>query len=150
MPAEFYLRPAGAADLAPLVELDLLCFGRRAWPVKGWWEVVTEPGWTTLVLVEGHELVGAMVLLPARPVACLASLAIHPDRRSQGLGSAMLRHAVEESRRLRARFLALEVDAANRAARRLYAREGFGITRRFREDGHWRVEMHRRLGALTR
>jgi ribosomal protein S18 acetylase RimI-like enzyme len=133
------------------VALDRICFGRRAWPVEGWLEVVTEPGWTTLVLEERHELIAAMVLLLARPVASLASLAIHPERRGCGLGSIMLRHAVEESRRLHARFLALEVDAANRAARRLYAREGFGLARRFREEGRLRVEMHRRLrGSLGR
>jgi ribosomal protein S18 acetylase RimI-like enzyme len=140
------VRPARAADLAPLVALDRECFGRRAWPVRGWWEVVTEPGWTTLVLAGGDELLGAMVLLLGVPVTSLASLAISPRFRNCGLGTEMLRQAVSLAQQARARFLTLEVDAANRAARRLYTRERFGLVRRFREDGRWRVEMHRRLG----
>jgi ribosomal-protein-alanine N-acetyltransferase len=140
-------RQASAGDLKALVELDQLCFGRRAWSVRAWWEVVTLPEWTTLVLAEGHEVVAASVLLPATPVSWLASVAVRPSHRRKGLGRTLLRDAVARARAASALWLSLEVDRVNRVAVELYLREGFGPLRRFREDGRWRQEMVRRLGG---
>jgi ribosomal-protein-alanine N-acetyltransferase len=135
-------------ELAALIELDRACFGRRAWPPAGWIEAVTEPGWSTLVVRVGGDPVAAMVVLPLTPVAHLASIAVHPARRGRGIGTVLLREALVRARAAGARFVALEVDRANRGALRLYRREGFGVVRRFREDGRWRLGMHRRLGGV--
>jgi ribosomal protein S18 acetylase RimI-like enzyme len=143
-------RQAAAADIVALVELDRLCFDRRAWPVRAWWEVVTFPEWTALVLVEGDELTAASVLLPAAPVSWLASIAVHPARRRRGCARALLRRAVRDARAASARWLSLEVDRVNRAALRLYREEGFGTARRFREEGRIRLEMVRRLRRAPR
>jgi ribosomal-protein-alanine N-acetyltransferase len=139
------LETAHPCELAALIELDRICFGRRAWPPAGWLEAVTEPGWTTLVVRAAGMPVAAMVILLSTPVAHLASIAVHPTRRGRGLGTTLLREALARARAAGARFLALEVDRANRSALRLYRREGFGVVRRFREDGRWRLGMHRRL-----
>ncbi len=136
---------ARATDLPALVELDRVCFGRRAWPPAAWVEVVTDPEWTTLVVRIGGALVAAVVLLLSPPGAHLASIGVEPGQRDRGLGTAMLRDAMRRARDAGARFITLEVDRANAAARRLYRREGFGLVRRFREEGRWRVELHRRL-----
>ena len=136
---------AHPADLAALVELDRACFGRRAWPPAAWTEAVTDPGWTTLVVREGADPVAAAVLLPFLPVAHLASIGVHPGRRHRGIGTWLLHDVLQRARAAGARFLALEVDLVNRGARALYRREGFGVVRRFREDGRWRIEMHRRV-----
>jgi len=138
---------ARPADVAALVELDRACFGRRAWPPAAWLEAVTEPGWVTLVVRDGAGPVAAAVLVPFGPVAHLASIGVHPERQNRGLGTSLLHDVLQRARSDGARFLVLEVDRANRAARRLYRREGFGVVRRFREDGRWRIEMHRRLGG---
>ena len=140
-------RQAASADLQALIELDRLCFGRRAWSVPAWCEVVTLPEWTTVVLAEGQEIAAVSVLLPAAPVSWLASVAVRPSHRRRGLGRALLRDAVARARAASARWLSLEVDRANRVAVDLYLREGFGPLRRFREDGRWRQEMVRRLGS---
>jgi ribosomal-protein-alanine N-acetyltransferase len=140
-------RQAGAGDLEALVDLDRLCFGRRAWSVRAWCEVVTLPEWTTVVLAEGQEIVAASVLLPAAPVSWLASVAVRPTRRRRGLGQALLRDALARARAASARWLSLEVDHVNRVAVELYLKEGFGLLRRFHEDGRWRQEMVRRLGG---
>lgn len=139
-------RQAKASDIETVVELDRLCFGRRAWSVRAWWEVVTLPEWTTVVLEERDELIAASVLLPAGPVFWLVSLAVHPGRRRRGLGRALLCDALARARDSSARWLSLEVDRANRVAVELYRKEDFGLLRRFREDGRWRQEMVRRLG----
>lgn len=144
------LREARPGDLAALVELDRRCFGRRAWSARAWWEVVLDPVFAVFVLARGDALVGAAVLLGWPPEASLASIAIAPGHRDQGLGTRMLHEAIARARRGGARFLSLEVDLANRDARRLYRREGFGVVRRFREDRRQRVEMALRLGAIHR
>ena len=63
----------------------------------------------------------------------------------RGIGTWLLHDVLQRARAAGARFLALEVDLVNRGARALYRREGFGVVRRFREDGRWRIEMHRRV-----
>jgi [ribosomal protein S18]-alanine N-acetyltransferase len=139
------IEAARATDLAALIELDRLCFSRRAWPPLAWAEVVVDPEWTTLVIRHADVPVAAAVLVLWPPGAHLASLGVHPDHRRSGLGTALLRDAMARTRRSGAHFLSLEVDRSNQSARRLYRREGFGLVRRFREDGRWRVVMHRRL-----
>ena len=136
---------AHPADLAALIELDRRCFGRRAWPPAAWLEAVTDPEWTTLIVRESDTPIAAAVLLPYTPVAHLASIGVHPDVQRRGIGTVLLRDALRRARAAGARFLALEVDRVNRGAVLLYRREGFGVVRRYREDGRWRVEMHRRL-----
>ncbi len=140
-------RSAGAGDLGALFELDRACFGRRAWSLSAWREVVTLPEWTVIVIEQDGALAAASVLLLAAPTSWLASLAVSPERRRRGLGRALLRDALARSRAASARWLSLEVDRSRRAAVALYRGEGFGVLRRFREDGRWRQEMVRRLGG---
>lgn len=142
-------REAHPDDLAALVELDGLCFARRAWSVKAWWEVVTLPEWTTVVLTLAQEVIAASALLPAAPVSFLASLAVHPEHRRRGLGRLLLCDALARARNASARWLSLEVDRENRGAVAMYQREGFGVLRRFQEEGRWRQEMVRRLGGTS-
>lgn len=61
------------------------------------------------------------------------NLALRPEFRAQGIGTALLRHALTEAKGLGARRATLEVRASNEAARRLYGRLGFYVagTRRF-------------------
>jgi ribosomal-protein-alanine N-acetyltransferase len=55
------------------------------------------------------------------------NVAVLPQYRSQGLGTALMRHAFEEGRRLGARRATLEVRRSNEDARRLYERLGFYV-----------------------
>jgi ribosomal-protein-alanine N-acetyltransferase len=55
------------------------------------------------------------------------NLAIRPQFRRQGLGSAVLRHVLAEAHRLGATRATLEVRASNSEARRLYERLGFQV-----------------------
>lgn len=144
-PRATVIEPARAGDVLALIALDRVCFGRRAWPPSAWAEVVSDPEWTTVVVRDRGEPVAAAVLVLWAPGAHLASIGVHPSHRDRGLGTALLRDAVARARLSHAHFLSLEVDRANRAALRLYRREGFGLVRRFREDGRWRITMHRRL-----
>jgi ribosomal-protein-alanine N-acetyltransferase len=55
------------------------------------------------------------------------NLALRPQFRAQGIGTALLRHALIEAKGLGARRATLEVRASNDAARRLYGRLGFYV-----------------------
>lgn len=55
------------------------------------------------------------------------NLAIKPDYRDHGMGTALLRHAMDTAARLGARRATLEVRRSNHAARRIYERLGFEI-----------------------
>lgn len=140
-------RFAEPSDLAALFQLDRVCFGRRAWSPGAWCEVVTVPEWTTVVVELDDAIAAVSVLLLAAPISWLASLAVHPAWRRRGLARCLVRDALERARAASAGWLSLEVDRSHGTAVVLYRQEGFGVLRRFREDGRWRQEMVRRLGG---
>jgi len=139
--------PADPRDLGALVALDRTCFGSRAWPLAQWRELVGSPSWRIAVVHDACQLVAVYVLLAGAARAYLASLAVAPAWRRQGLGRFLLRDAVSTAGAAGARWLLLEVDADNRDALRLYRSDGFVVARRYREDGRARLEMVRRLGT---
>jgi len=55
------------------------------------------------------------------------NVAIRPQYRAQGIGTAVMRHVLAEARRLGAKRATLEVRASNAGARRLYERLGFYV-----------------------
>ena len=58
------------------------------------------------------------------------NVAVLPDLRGQGIGTALVRHVLAEGRRLGAARATLEVRASNEGARRLYERLGFHVAAR--------------------
>jgi ribosomal-protein-alanine N-acetyltransferase len=62
------------------------------------------------------------------------NVAMRPEWRGRGIGTALLQRVLAEARRLGARRATLEVRASNKGARRLYERLGFyvaGIRRKY-------------------
>jgi ribosomal-protein-alanine N-acetyltransferase len=55
------------------------------------------------------------------------NVAVLPQYRGRGMGSALMRHVLQEARRLGASRATLEVRASNAAAGRLYERLGFHV-----------------------
>ncbi len=135
--------------LEELLALDLECFGPLAWSREAWAEVVHDPAWTTLVWRPDGRVRGSAVLLLARPEAVLASVAIHPTHRRQGVGLAFVQEAIRRARRAGAQWLSLEVDEDNTPAVALYRRTGFHVWRRFLEEGRPRWEMRRWLRSAA-
>jgi ribosomal-protein-alanine N-acetyltransferase len=65
------------------------------------------------------------------------NVALRPEFRAQGIGTALLERVLAEARRLGARRATLEVRASNARARRLYERLGFyvaGVRRNYYTD----------------
>ena len=65
------------------------------------------------------------------------NIAMLPDFRAQGIGTALLKQVLAEGQQLGARRATLEVRASNAGARRLYERMGFyvaGVRRNYYSD----------------
>jgi ribosomal-protein-alanine N-acetyltransferase len=66
----------------------------------------------------------------------ISTIAIHPDRRREGIGSLILAYALEEARTLGAELGTLEVRESNAGAISLY--QAFGFKLRGRRPGYYR------------
>lgn len=80
---------------------------------------------------DGAELVALLAMYcndPASATAFITSISVAPAFARRGIASALLAAAMAHARAAGMRAIALEVDAANRAARRLYETHGFATT----------------------
>jgi ribosomal-protein-alanine N-acetyltransferase len=129
----FDIREATRADAADVAEIEKLCF-TPPWSLR---EILRE--------IEENESARYVVCADERRVISYAGLwavlneghitnvAVHPDFRGRGFGSAVLEALMERTRRGEGLTdFTLEVRASNAAALRLYEKAGF------REEGRRR------------
>jgi ribosomal protein S18 acetylase RimI-like enzyme len=100
-----------AADPEPVLER-----------VAGWWPLLR----SGVVTLAGRPVFRAMERRDPGDWY-LQAIAVQPDRRGAGVGSRLLDAALEQARDSGAGRIALDVDAANGRARRLYERYGFQV-----------------------
>jgi ribosomal-protein-alanine acetyltransferase len=134
------LRPATADDVAAVHALEAEVFGVDAWSEPSVREELTGPR-RRAVLACDPEVVGYAVTSTVADVVDLQRIAVRPGHRRRGLARSLLAAVSDDGRML------LEVSAANEAALRLYAAEGFSeIHRRpaYYRDGSDAVVMERR------
>ncbi len=79
---------------------------------------------------EGSKVVGMVVIWQILDEAHIATLAVHPDFRRQGIGENLLLNALDGALDRGAKHAMLEVRANNWAARKLYKGFGFEIVGR--------------------
>jgi len=79
-------------DIRDLHELERICFQLDAWPLLDVMGVLTFPQIIRLKAVDGNKMVGfiAVDLRRAQQIAWIATLAVSPDYRKSGVGSALL------------------------------------------------------------
>lgn len=77
------------------------------------------------VAVLGESIVGYYGFLHITDELHILNVAVHPEHRSKGIGTALMGHLLEEGRKLSARAITLEVRESNQSAIRLYERTGF-------------------------
>ncbi len=86
---------------------------------------------TGFVWTEGERVVANLSLRRALPRSSggwlIGNVVVHPDYRGQGIGRALLEHAIAVVRRRGGRWLGLDVRADNTVARNLYERLGFQV-----------------------
>jgi len=120
-------RLTSAAELEAILALDAVCF-HRPWTRADYERELQDSGrcFLYVVRVDG-AIVGYCSFWRVFDEIHLNNFAIHPSRRSQGLGRALLAHVLGEATAFGAPCATLEVRASNAAALALY--EGGGFTR---------------------
>jgi ribosomal protein S18 acetylase RimI-like enzyme len=97
----------------------------------------------TYVAESGGRVVGMVTLCVLRtltgPKAYLDHLVVAPDQRRQGIGRALVRHAIEQAEAAGASRIDLTAGAEKEAGRALY--ESFGF--RQRDTGSFRLDLRR-------
>jgi ribosomal-protein-alanine N-acetyltransferase len=143
------IRPAGAADVEAVVELEASTQGADAWSENLVREGITGDLPTISYLVADEDgVVGYAVASYAGDIAELQRIGVAQDARRRGLATALLDEVVAHAPSTGADRLLLEVRADNSGALAFYAARGFvEIDRRTRyyRDGADAVVMRRPL-----
>ncbi len=123
-PTDGACRPLEPADLARVLELEPVLFGREAWTRGMYREELASPTRAYRAIDDGGRLVawGGVLL---GETAQILTLGVDPDHQRRGLGSRLLRDLLAIAADHGAREVLLEVRASDDGAQRLYLRHGF-------------------------
>jgi GNAT superfamily N-acetyltransferase len=125
------IREIAPKDYAPAAELFAGVYPERAREAEGWARSDVEaPGQRWVVVGEGGEIAGYASYWRVRGDRCRMDLVVRPDRRRQGLGSALLAAVVERATAAGAVTLQARADAAWGDSLRFLERRGFAETMR--------------------
>ena len=125
----YWIEPlAGDQDLEGVIEVEVVSF-TNPW-TRDMYSRELQNRSVCHILVVRHEecrVAGFCAFWLVFDEMHINNLALRPQFRAQGIGTALLRHAIAVARDLGATRATLEVRASNDAARRLYARLGFYV-----------------------
>ncbi len=132
--SEITIRRMQLKDVPAVHEIDTLSFS-LPWPERSFHFEVTENaasrGWVAEAQVNGkNQILGMLVLWIVVDEAHIATLAVHPDFRRNGIGSRIIVEALTTAFAEGARRAFLEVRAGNTAAHAMYHKLGFEVTGR--------------------
>ena len=125
----FEIRKAELRDLGPALALDREAFGPDAWTVLDYAAVFSENNVKKFTAVSGGKFAGfgAAEWDREQHAVCLMTLAVRPEFRNRGVGSALLR-TMEKA--FGDADVYLHVDTENENAVRLYRKAGYKETGR--------------------
>lgn len=132
MGVPFQIRPADAADVPALHDLERACFP-DPWSAEGLASALVPPHGFGLVADSARGLIGYFLGREVGGSGEILNLAIAPGARRRGIGRVLLRAGLGELARRGAAEVFLEVRASNAAARALYESEGFRVVGARRE-----------------
>lgn len=141
---ELLIRPMQAADLEQVLAIDQASFA-MPWPASAYrYELFENPNSCLWVAetkpAEGtFQIIGMIVVWLILDEAHIATIAVHPDFRGQGIAQHLLSIALADAIRQGCVQATLEVRAGNLGAQHLYRRFGFqvvGIRPRYYRDNN--------------
>jgi ribosomal protein S18 acetylase RimI-like enzyme len=140
--AEF--RCADERDERALAHLDQVTWSTSNSPVPLWSDdtnfFASDPPTDVIVAVSDDTIAGYVKLRRSSALASnahvlmIGGLAVDPTVQRQGLGTALIKRAVEEATTREAKLLKLHVLGTNLVAMRLYERCGFAVEAVLREE----------------
>ena len=112
-------------DVPAAHEIDVLSF-TLPWPERSLrFDVTDNPAARCWVAEMDGRIVGVLILWMIVDEAHIATIAIHPDFRHQGIGKKLLEAALDSAYNEGAQSALLEVRAGNQAAIKMYETFGF-------------------------
>ena len=128
MPRYWIERLAGEADLEGVMEVEAESF-TNPWTRDMYsWELQNQSVCHILIVrTDDCPVAGFCAFWLVFDEIHINNVAMRPQFRGQGIGTALLHRVLNEARELGARRATLEVRASNARARRLYERLGFYV-----------------------
>lgn len=129
------IRPMRVDDLDSVMKIDDLSFS-MPWPESAYRHELNENPASEVWVAEtnssfrGDQVIGMIVIWLILEEAHIATLAVHPEFRRQGVGSHLLEVGLIEARKRGAQEAMLEVRASNHIAQALYKDYGFEVVHR--------------------
>ena len=117
------------ADLEAVTELDRLCFPPEvAFSPDMFRECLKSDLCRCFGIKENGALTAFAVLsYPAPEILNIVTIDVHPEKRRQGMGDALMREVTRIARQDKAARIALQVAVDNQAAIKLYEKHGFSV-----------------------
>jgi ribosomal-protein-alanine N-acetyltransferase len=142
----YSIRKAELRDFFKLHRLEKLCFQADAWPWIDVLAALTFPETIRLVAEQGEDLIGFVIgdRRRQRSTGWIASIAVHPDFRRQGIGRDLLGQC---ERAISMPRLRLSLRPSNQGALTLYRAAGYYEVdrwRRYYRDGEDAIVMEKR------
>jgi [ribosomal protein S18]-alanine N-acetyltransferase len=144
LPEVFVLRPMTLDDLPQVYRIELDSF-TLPWPFNSYVHELTNSLVSRCFVAattgtgEHKKIVGMIVIYLIEDEAHVATFAVHPEFRRNGIGWRLLLHSLKETNLEGATHALLEVRAGNLSAIRLYEKFGFvqvGIRKNYYADNH--------------
>lgn len=132
---EISLRPMRLDDLAQVRAIDLASFS-IPWPESAYRYELTQNPNSLLLVAESRlpggesRIAGMVVVWIVLDEAHIATIAVHPDYRHNGIGRGLFASALKQAAGRGAKRAMLEVRASNEVAQALYRQFGFEIASR--------------------
>ncbi len=105
------------------VTLEELCFS-EPWSEKAFQDSLSSP-LSHFLVWEEEKALGYIGLYAVSGEGSITNVAVHPERRGQGIGEKLVREAIRMGESLKLEYITLEVRESNIPARRLYEKCGF-------------------------
>lgn len=143
------IQSASILDLGPLHQIERACFEKDRWPLLDLMAVLTFPEVVRLKAVVDGDMVGFVAGDPrnSRNFSWIATIAVLPSYRRQGIGRALLQACESKLTTPRVRLC---VRTDNGSAIRLYEQEGYArldVWRGYYKDGADALIMEKSRGV---
>jgi len=140
------IESASLRDLNSLRQIERVCFPKDAWPLLDLIGVLTYPGVVRLKAIRDKQMVGFIAgdVRRLEGVAWIATVAVLPEFRGHGIGSALLTACEAQIPISKVRLC---VRPSNEVAIRLYERFGYtkvGEWARYYQDGESALVMEKK------
>jgi len=140
-------------DLRELLALENLVFENDAFPVQEFLHLYHIGSDTFLVARTEHQLIGYISAYAENDTGYIASIAVHPDHRGNGIGRTLLRVAMRIlERHPTLTAIQLHVRQSNKPAIHLYQKLGYvtiGIETNYYADGEAALMMTHTIQSKT-